>query len=827
MAGKLSSLLAKARREAQLRGQRVSTAHVLLSLWQHDATACALLSRRGVSEIELLQTLRSMQEEPESAIELVVERAHKLAASHSTVPGAAHLLAALAREPRSAARRCLDRLGCEAAALREEVLSRLARPDPAGPSDATATPKPRARRRLHGSGASQGRTIPPRQRVLPLPKPRRPSSGERPLRTEDRPTPASGAMAARSARQRAPVGRGSEAAQRGSEAAPREPFELDPDEFPALSALGRNLSALAAAGQIDPVIGRDAEVEQLLDVLARRRSNNPLLVGPPGVGKTAIVEGLALKLATRAAGTAGLNETRIVELSAGALVAGSGVRGALAERLASIKAEAAKGAGRLWLFLDEIHALIGAPAGPDDVANELKSALARGSMPCIGATTETEYRRIFERDAALARRFTRIDIAEPSAADAERILTGLAQRYESHHGVRYAPGALAAAVQLSVRYLQGRQLPDKAIGVMDQAAARVRRRGGKTVELASVARVIAEQAKVPVERLLMQDTDKLMSLEAELGARVVGQARAVAAVAATLRKTAAGFCGGKPLATFLFLGPTGVGKTALAKAVSEAIFPAGRMTRLDMSEYSEAHAVARLLGAPPGYVGHEDGGLLTEAVRMSPYQLVLFDEIEKAHPEVLLSLLALLDEGSLTDSRGRKVDFSHTVIVMTSNLGSKSAATPARIGFGAPRRDDDDPGSGRVAGSRDALAGVRAALPPELWNRIDEPLWFEPLGREQVAAIAGRLVRRACDVALKKHGVTVRVEASAIDALMRCGGFDPELGARPMRRTVGRLIEAPLAARILEGQLGRGDQVLISAEGGRLQLNVTRGSERS
>jgi ATP-dependent Clp protease ATP-binding subunit ClpC len=404
----------------------------------------------------------------------------------------------------------------------------------------------------------------------------------------------------------------------------RGPFELDPVKHPLLSRIGRNLSAAAAAGEIDPVIGRGPELDRLLDVLGRRRANNPVLVGPPGVGKTAIVEGLALRMQSDAESCGRLAERIIIEVSAGALVSGTGIRGALAERLKQLREEVARADGKILLFLDEIHAIVGGE-GPDDLANELKAALARGELPCIGATTEAEYRRYFERDAALARRFSRIEVGEPTPSDALEILRGIVPKYELHHAVAYDPPALKAAVELSVRYVPEGFLPDKAIAILDLAAARVRRRQGCVVDTTSVAHVVAEQTAVPVERLLMRDAERLLRMESHLRARVVGQREPLSRIADALRKGAAGFRGRRPLGTFLLLGPTGVGKTETAKAVADQLFPTSGVTRFDMSEFSEPHAVARLLGAPPGYVGHEDGGQLTESVRRRPYQLVLLD----------------------------------------------------------------------------------------------------------------------------------------------------------------------------------------------------------
>jgi ATP-dependent Clp protease ATP-binding subunit ClpC len=590
-----------------------------------------------------------------------------------------------------------------------------------------------------------------------------------------------------------------------------DPFALDPARFPVLTALGRNLCSAALQGRIDPVLGRDAEIEQVLDVLSRRRANNPILVGPPGVGKTAIVEGVALALARGRA--RGLGGHIVFELTAAALVSGTGVRGALSERLQALVAEIAQAGGRVIVFIDEIHGVVSSEDGADSLTGSLKTALARGELPCIGATTDGEYRRIFERDAALARRFTRIDVEEPSAEAALAILTGIAPEYEKHHGVAFTHDALRGAVELSIRFMSERHLPDKAIGLIDQAAARVRRRSGSRVDLEAVAEVVSEHAGVSVERLTMRDGEAMLALEAHLQQRVIGQSQPIAAIADALRKSAAGFRGSRPLGTFLFLGPTGVGKTEMAKAIGELLFPGQPITRIDMSELSEPHAVARLLGSPPGYIGHEEGGQLTEPVRARPYQLVLLDEVEKAHRDVLVALLPLLDEGRLTDARGRSVDFRNTVVVMTSNLGAAPVETRARVGFGGGAAQD----ASDAIGVR-ALAAARAALPPELWNRIDEPLYFQALDREAVLRIAAGMVRGVVALMQREHGVVIEVEPSTFDALIAAGGHDPALGARPMRRTVGRLFEARLARAVLSGEFDQGDVVVARGLGAEITL---------
>jgi ATP-dependent Clp protease ATP-binding subunit ClpC len=851
MAPQLSATVARARELAQKRRQQLSTAHVLVALFQEDTQVAGLCARLGLSEEALLSCLGQGYDEHASGIDLAVERARKLAQA----AGAAHalplhLLFSLVRDPRSAANVGLVRAGVQPDLLTTaawDVLFKRSENSMAPPVEQQPEPRqhvaergPRVRVRHHGrlrslllseqtesklqrtKSGSKGADVVAAGAIHHADPGPHPEAGldlsietETKLlrgkaRAEGHPWHARTHKALAPARARAPRVR---AKSPVPQASPVAAYALDAQRFPLLTSLGRNLTLLAASGEIDPVIGRDRDIDQLLDVLARRRGNNPLLVGAPGVGKTAIVEGLALALVDPQAVTAGLEQRILLEISASSLLAGTGVRGALSERVQALRKEVAAAAGRVLLFIDEIHTVLAGGEG-EGLGNELKTALARGELPVIGATTDAEYRRVFERDAALSRRFTRIEVSEPSRSDTLAILQALAPKYAVHHGVRYEPSALTAAVELSVRYLPLRQLPDKAIALLDQAAARARRRHEPEVDDAAVAQVVSELARVPVDRLLMNDREALLCLEQQLAARVLGQARAVASIGSALRKSAAGFRGKRPLGTFLFMGPTGVGKTEMAKAISEVLFPGIPLTRIDMSELGQPHAVARLLGAPPGYIGHDDGGQLTEAVRHRPYQLVLLDEIEKAHLDVLLALLPLLDEGRLTDGRGRTVDFTNTVIVMTSNLGVEGSLARGRIGFG----EASDMASANQEAH--ALGLVRSALPPELFNRIDEPLYFFPLSEHDVAEIARRMVAAVAEVVQAEHGVRVEVHASAITALLGSGGFDRQLGARPMRRTVGRLVEAPLARALLAREFVAGDVVSLGADG--LEIKLVR-----
>ncbi len=797
------ALLAQAQRAAQKRGETTTTAHILLALLEGQSDLGRLLTAHGARVTGCHDALREPSREANNAMALALERTRRIAQqSGAGQAHPMHLLLAALQMPRSEAARCLGAMGVTSDAI-ERVLE-----------DSLGTPRRSPRAIAERAGHVRAEALRPLPRTLiDWEAQKRGVSATHPtarngLRGLVSPTARTSDRARESLREG--VVEPLPAPRIAPKAAPRsdvDAFALDAQQFPLLTALGRNLSREAAEGRLDPVVGRDGEIERVLDVLARRRANNPILVGPPGVGKTAIVEGVALALLDEKRPDA--SKRVLIEFSAGALVSGTGVRGALAEKLARLRAEVQASEGRVLLFIDEIHALISSGDGPDELANELKAALARGEFPCIGATTDAEYRKVFERDQALSRRFSRIDVGEPSRDEALSILRGVALHYERYHGVSYEEEALAAAVDLSIRYLPELHLPDKAIGVVDLAAARTRRRGSDVVDRAAVAWVVSTQAGVPVERLMMRDREQLLTLEDRLAQRVVGQDAAIARIAAAVRRSAVGLRGQRPLGVFMLLGPTGVGKTELAKALCEELFTASGMTRLDMSEYSEPHAVARLFGAPPGYIGHEEGGQLTEAVRKRPYQLVLLDEIEKAHPDVLMTMLPLFDEGRLTDGRGRTIDFTNTIVIMTSNLGAQAKRRPPSIGFGQREAEPADDGEAMLQAARSALA-------PELWNRIDEVVSFPSLDLRTVGRIARRMLDSVARLLRTEQGLSLEIEESVIGALIAAGGFEPELGARPMRRTIAREVETPLSAALLSGKLGTGDTVRLFGEGARV-----------
>ena len=568
---------------------------------------------------------------------------------------------------------------------------------------------------------------------------------------------------------------------------------------PTLAQYGRDLTAMAREGRLDPIIGRETETERVIQILSRRTKNNPCLVGEPGVGKTALAEGLAQRIASRNVPRM-LQGRRLLALDMASLVAGTKYRGDFEERFKTLLEELVRD-GSAILFVDEFHTIVGAGAaeGAIDAASILKPVLARGELQLIGATTDQEFRTHIQKDAALERRFGRVQIEEPTPAQAAAILEGLAPRYERYHNVHLPPETLREAVELSVRYLPGRFLPDKAIDLVDEAcaAARIRaEREGKadpTLTREDIARVVAQASGVPVERVGEKERERLDKLESRLNAEIVGQQKAVAAVAGAIRRSRTGLGEpGRPMGAMLFLGPTGVGKTALAKALAASWFGSEKaLLKFDMSEYQEQHTTARLLGAPPGYLGHDEGGQLTEAVRRRPYSVVLFDEIEKAHPDIQNILLQILEDGQLTDAMGRKADFRNTIVLLTSNLGARFlAGQSAPLGFAA--------GSEAVfeKQSAQAIEEAKKWFRPELVGRLDELIVFRPLAEDSLCAIAEKLLGQL-EARAARNGYQL-THTPRVGAVLAARARSP-YGARELRRQVDRAVEQALANQIASG----------------------------
>lgn len=643
---------------------------------------------------------------------------------------------------------------------------------------------------------------------------------------------------------------------------------------PTLDALARDLTRQAIEQRLDPVVGRNKEVRRLVQILSRRTKNNPVLVGEPGVGKTAIVEGLAQRIIHGQVPEDMLHK-RVMMLDMGSLVAGTKFRGEFEERLKKIIDEIYND-GHIILFIDEIHTLIGAGSaeGSVDASNILKPALARGEIQLIGATTLNEYQKYVEKDSALERRLAKVQVDEPSQEEAVQILQGLRPRYEEHHGLRISDEAIEAAVTMSVRYIHSRQLPDKAIDLIDESAAKVRldasNKPSKVTDLQNelvrvnaekeeaiynqafeqaaqlrleerkiaeklaqaqqkqienqelqvvsaedVAEVVSQWTGVPVQQIAKKESQRLMDLEKILHQRVVGQDKAVVAVSRAIRRARSGLKDpNRPIGSFMFLGPTGVGKTELAKALAQAMFGSeDALIRVDMSEFMEKYSTSRLIGSPPGYVGYEEGGQLTEKVRTKPYSVILLDEVEKAHPDIFNILLQVLDDGYLTDAKGRKVDFRNTILIMTSNLGATQLREEKSVGFNAVDQSKD-----QRAMEKRILEELKKAYRPEFLNRIDETVVFNSLDASEIHEIV-KIMSRQIVARMAEQGIQLKITPSAIDVIGKAG-FDPEYGARPIRRALQREIEDKLSEALISGQVQLGDAVTIGASKGNITLTV-------
>jgi len=777
-----------------------------------------------------------------------------------------HLLLGLVRESESMAGRILDRMGVSLGRIRSEIERQVTRGDNKASQDMQLTPRAKRVIDLAYDEARQlnDNYIGTEHLLLGLIREGEGLAGRVLAKLN---------VDLETTRRELLAMKDSEAAGVGASALPHRPHR---SRTPTLDEFGRDLTELARLDKLDPVVGRTTEIERVVQILSRRTKNNPCLLGEPGVGKTAIAEGLAQRIVVGDIPDT-LRNKRIVALDLAALVAGTKYRGEFEERMKRVMDEVRKARGEVILFIDELHTLVGAGAaeGAIDASSIMKPALARGELQCIGATTMDEFRKYVERDAALQRRFQPVKVSEPNEEECIEILKGLRDRYERHHSVTITDSALAAAAHLAGRYISDRFLPDKAIDLIDEAASRVRlqkalppepirkaraelldleRRlretSGSRYERTSdleirrrqlrtevealeaewhasqaderqvvcedeIAEIVQAWTGIPVARLVEGESRKLLRMEDELHRRIVGQHEAIVAVSKAVRRARSGMKDPKrPMGTFVFLGPTGVGKTELARALAEYLFDnENNLIRIDMSEYMERFAVSRLVGAPPGYVGYDEGGQLTEAVRRNPYSVILLDEIEKAHPEVFNILLQVAEDGRLTDSQGRIVDFKNTVIIMTSNIGARSISREPTIGLRTPGKVDEDAKAYESMKSK-VLDELKKLFRPEFLNRIDEVVVFHALTSSEIAQIVDLMVGRVAQQA-RSQGLELVVSEEVRGILAR-EGYDPAYGARPLRRAIQRLIEDPLAEQVLRGTFQPGDKVVADVEDGQI-----------
>jgi ATP-dependent Clp protease ATP-binding subunit ClpC len=788
VSSKLDLIFDQADEIARVSKTEFSSVHILLSYFVVDSPARAILDGLNVHEGQLLCALNDLGTEPTDTVDQITEHAWKmLNESGGQELDGVWYLKALVTAKNALAYQLLE--NCE---IRHEEITQACWIY----TRARQLASPDADQRITGAFGS----IELSETIFAHANAKGRSRGQLQARDND--------IDDSERRSRSPGRRLSDQLDRGGSRRDRKPrstrsdsrFTLDPKKSPILCKLATNLSERAALGELDSVIGRESEITEIIDILSKRKSNNPLLIGEAGVGKTALVEGVVNHLVVQELAEPSSHPQLVVQLDVGSLLAGTHLRGALSERLRGVQEEVKAADGQIYVFIDELHSLFGNQSdGGGDAANELKLALSRGDFPCIGATTVDEYREHIEPDAALARRFSTVMVEEPSAQETQTIVTGLISTYESHHKVDYEVESIQSAIRLGRRYLHEQRDPDRTLSILDWAGA-VAKRSNTNVTENIIRKVIAKSAKIPLEHLTLDASERFLAIEQTLQSRILGQPQVAKVIGDTLVRNLAGFSGGRPIGSMLFVGPTGVGKTEVVKTLAELVFGSSdALTRFDMSEFAESHTVARLIGSPPGYVGHQEGGQLTEVVLRRPYQVILLDEIEKAHRDIWNLLLQVTDEGHLSDSRGRRVDFSNTLLIMTSNLGAQLMRPGRRgVGFAADVQDDASQTEAKV------LAFAKDALPLEFWNRLDARLVFNPLDKDTIIKIASQLVEKSRLQIFAERNISYHVSTPALEWVVDHGGFDWELGARPLRGAIAKWLEIPVSEAILKGELKAG-----------------------
>ena len=817
------TILAQADMVARATGRPTSSVHYLVATYLVECQARELLAETGVDDAKVLDTFAKMTEREDTAEALkeIHRQADQLAestGSHEVT--STILLASLLRVRQALASRVLDRAGVNLPGLRARVIGQVtlqndrattgSRPAirlPTGPTEERSPSRTDLPTLREGRTSVRLDTMTTREVAAPRPQPV-------PMPPAPKP-PALKPVAAKPAK-----------------VDPGAARELDPAQYPALVELGRNLTAAALRGEIDPIVGRDDLIDAVIDILLMKQVNNPCLIGEAGVGKTAIAEGLALKLALNPELYGKLGTAVFVEIQVSSLLAGTALRGAFSERMRKLRDEVAKADGQVIVFMDEIHTIMGAGVGdgPMDAANDLKSALSRGKFPLIGATTRAEYERHILKDPAMERRFQVVPVPEPTVAQAVTILAGVAPIYARHHAIRYSHDAIQSAVHLSARFITDQCLPHKAIAVLDRAGAQARRAGRPIVMADDVARAVHVLTGVPMERLLADERGRIRDLATDLQARIIGHDPAMQRVARRIQRNYAGFSGDRPVASFLFVGAPGSGKTETARAVAETLFVNGdALVRFDMTEYAEPHTVARLIGSPPGYVGHGQQGLLSQALQKRPYRVLLFDEVDRAAPEVLALLLQLLDAGRITDHHGHLIDVRNCIVIMTSNLGAELLTAGMRrrpIGFGSIDSPlPEGPVQLHNAATLDPLEQAvldkaRASLPAEFWSRIDDVVVFRPLTPAAARLVIERALHTSAQRLYEARLIRYTTDALVLDLVLQ-GGLDPALGVRPLRARIESLVESFVTDRILDGTLHPGSEAWLTVQDGQLALLPT------